>query len=159
MKGQKQSKDQTKGQSGKHTKKPSKDKKSVLSRRTTTILIAIAAVLILGSGLGVTHVTIASRYKDYTEPAPTWCAVCHKEPTSHNEQWAATNHGTAALFNKDYCMNCHEDKYCKDCHKKKPVSHDSNWRANHIARAQQDGRGCYECHTAAYCQKCHQAAK
>lgn len=127
-------------------------KKGKFPRGIAISVIAVAAVLFLG--FGFTHISLAPRYKDYTNPEPGWCAVCHKTPASHADQWTI-NHGVAALYDRANCITCHKSDYCTDCHKKKPASHDSNWAVAHMTGARKDGRGCYECHASNYCTDCH----
>ncbi len=133
----------------------SKDgKKRKVSRGAAAAISAIAIVLLLGSGLGVTHMTVIPRYKEYTNPEPGWCRVCHKKPASHAENWTL-NHGMAATPDRSSCAPCHEPGYCKECHKKRPASHEGNWASAHITSARTSEKSCYECHTTSYCAKCH----
>jgi hypothetical protein len=99
-----------------------------------------------------------------TAEVPGTCEVCHPEtfeltPDTHEPTTWPSDHGEAALFDREQCVMCHEETRCRDCHGVE-MPHAAEWSkggSGHGPVAKRDLDVCRSCHgeDPGFCDMCH----
>jgi hypothetical protein len=96
--------------------------------------------------------------------APGTCKTCHPptfnmRPESHRPPSWKTQHGKAALADRQPCEMCHEPQFCRDCHGLE-MPHPGDWakgKTGHAVVGRRNRQVCTQCHTEQpdFCSMCH----
>ncbi|MBD3344928.1 MAG: hypothetical protein GF401_07690 [Chitinivibrionales bacterium] len=97
--------------------------------------------------------------------APENCAVCHGDsdtlmPRSHANRWLCRGgHGMEANFDKQSCLQCHQEMQCNQCHRGQAdfKIHPAGYRFSHGMDVKTGKNNCTMCHeTRSMCARCHE---
>ena len=85
-----------------------------------------------------------------------YCVDCHGTPLPHSATWGS-QHGKAAVADRDSCVTCHPDEsLCDLCHGME-MPHAEGFLQDHSSKASsvEDAR-CAPCHIVDDCVECHE---